>query len=318
MKTLISAIVIGTMSLASCSAANDETPSNKNQKTTENSSKPSMLSTGRIDIETAKGAMAASRKIMCSLKDGEPITYYWFGKAFSRRMGERDKHMFNVEGMNIRQCTTVSDSERGVGYKLVSREILLYKDPKSNEILKTWENPWTGEEVEVMHVANDPVNFTSYETGRDGKPARFSGHFLGDGWHQTNTVPLFYPNPLASEFQNEIGGIYHATEMFNFFGDTDDLLDDSKNTADVAVSWERMSDWLPWMKMAGRDGVIYMHTAGRKVASWEAMPDTMKDEIKTHYPEYIAPPPADDPRENITSWKYYKQVKDGEVELPKR
>jgi len=233
-------------------------------------------------------------------------------------MGERDKHMFNVEGMNIRQCTSVSDPERGAGFKLVSREILLYKDPKTNEILKTWDNPWTGEEVEVMHVANDPVNFTSYETGRDGKPAKFSGHFLGDGWHQTNTVPLFYPNPLASEFQSEIGGIYHATEMFNFFGDTDDLLDGSKNTAKVAVSWERMSDWLPWMKMAGRDGVIYMHTAGRKVASWDAMPDTMKNEIRSHYPEYVSAPPADDARKNVTSWEYYKSVKHGEVELPKR
>lgn len=316
MKKLFSTIFIGSIAIASCSAANEKTPSNKEQKAADQIS--SKVLSSRIDIETAKGAMTASRKIMCSLKEGEPITYYWFGKAFSRRMGERDKHMFNVEGMNIRQCTTVSDDERGTGYKLVSREILLYKDPKTNEVLKTWENPWTGEEVEVMHVANDPVNFTSYETGRDGKPVRFSGHFLGDGWHQTNTVPLFYPNPLASEYQNEIGGIYHATEMFNFFGNTDDLLDASKNTAEVAVSWERMSDWLPWMKMAGRDGVIYMHTAGRKVASWEAMPDTMKNEIRAHYPEYKGPPPADDTRKNVTSWEYYKQVKEGKVELPKR
>jgi len=319
MKALFSTVAISVMAIASCSAASEDSPSNEAKNNpAPNASKPSPLPTGRIDVATPRGAMAASRKIMCSLIDGEPITYYWFGKAFSRRMGERDKHIFNVEGMNIRQCTTVSDAERGLGYKLVSREILLYKDPKTNEILKTWENPWTGEEVEVMHVANDPVNFTSYETGRDGKSAKFSGHFLGDGWHQTNTVPLFYPNPLASKFQSEIGGVYHATEMFNFFGDTDDLLDGSKNTARVAVSWERMSDWLPWMKMSGRDGVIYMHTAGRKVTSWAAMPDTIKNEIHSHYPEYVSAPPADDDRKNMTSWKYYKAVKDGEVELPIR
>jgi len=318
MKTLFSIVTIGALAIASCSAASEDTPSNKAQKTSVTSSKPSPHPTGRIDIDTSRGALAASRKIMCSLKDGEAITYYWFGKAFSRRMGERDKHMFNVEGMNIRQCTTVSDATRGVGYKLVSREILLYKDPKTNKVLNTWENPWTGEDVEVMHVANDPVNFTSYETGRDGKPASFNGHFLGDGWHQTNTVPLFYPNPLASDFQNEIGGTYHATEMFNFFGNTDDLLDGSKNTAEVAVSWERMSDWLPWMKMGGRDGVVYMHTAGRKVESWDAMPDSMKDEIRNYYPEYVGPPPADDTRKNMTSWKYYKQAKEGKINLPKR
>lgn len=319
MKALFSTVAISVIAIASCSAASEDTPSSMAQKAKNtSSSKPSPHPTGRIDVENPRGALTASRKIMCSLQDGEPITYYWFGKAFSRRMGERDKHIFNVEGMNIRLCTTANDSERGLGYKLVSREILLYKDPKTNEILKTWENPWTGEEVEVMHVANDPVNFTSYETGRDGKPTKFGGHFLGDGWHQTNTVPLYYPNPLASEFQNEIGGVYHATEMFNFFGETDDLLDGSKNTAEVAVSWERMSDWLPWMKMSGRDGVIYMHTAGRKLASWDAMPDTMKNEIRSHYPEYVSAPPADDTRKNMTSWKYYKAVKSGEIKLPQR
>ncbi len=272
----------------------------------------------KLNPESAQDTVKINRKIMCSLVDDEPITYYWFGRAYSRRTGEADKHMFNVEGMNIRSCSAVEDADRGMGYKLVSREILLYRDPESNKVLKTWDNPWTGEEVEVYHVANDPVNFTSYEKGRDGKPSIFGGHFLEDGWHMTTTVPLFYPNPLASEYQAEIGGTYHATEMFNFMGNRDDLLDPNKNTAEVHVGWVRMSDWLPWMKMQGRDGVIYMHTAGRKLDSWDAMPDGMKNEILTHYPDYVAPPPADDPRSNETSWKYYKSVKTGEKSLPNR
>lgn len=271
-----------------------------------------------LDLNTAEGAHKAMRKVQCSLIDNEPVTYYWFGKAFSRRMGERDKVLFDVEGMNVRACSTISDPKKGTGYHLVSREILLYKDAKTGEILKTWENPWTGEEVEVMHVANDPVNSKSYVMGRNGKPGKFAGDILGDKWQMNFTIPLFYPNPLASEYQKEIGGTYHATEMFNFLGDLEDLKDGSKNTADVAVGWARMSDWLPWMNMQGRDGVIYMHTAGRKLDSWDDMPDGMKDEINKHYPEYVAPPPAGDPRKNMTSWKYYKAVKDGDIKLPKR
>ena len=271
-----------------------------------------------LDPSNSADAIQISRKIMCSTKDGEPITYWWHGKAFSRRMGERDKLLFTVEGMNIRTCSAVSDPKRGDGMKLVSRELLLYKDPKTGEVLSTWENPWTGETVDVLHVANDPVNFSLYETGRDGKPYTWNGDMLGGRWWTTNTVPLFYPNPLASEYQNEIGGIYHATEMFNFFGDVKDLLNDRRRTAQVSVGWTRMSDWLPWMKMAGRDGVIYMHTAGRKLDSWDDMSDTMKAEIEKHYPDYVAPPPVDDPRKNETSWIYYKKVRDGEREAPKR
>ena len=272
----------------------------------------------QLDPDDPADALTIGRKIGCSTVDGEPITYWWHGRAYSRRQGERDKHLFNVEGMNVRSCTSVSDPEKGDGYKLVSREILLYKDPKTDEVLAKWENPWTGETVDVLHVANDPVNFTAHTIGRDGKPSTFRGTILGDRWWMTNTVPLFYPNPLASEYQKEIGGTYHATEMFNFFGDTGSLFDPDTTTAEVQVGWVRMSDWLPWMKMEGREGIIYMHTAGRKLDSWDDLSETMKNEIEEHYPDYVAPPPSDDPRRNETSWLYYKKVRDGEREAPKR
>lgn len=273
---------------------------------------------GKIDLNTTQGALDAMRKVQCSLVDGEETTYYWHGRAYSRKMGERDKHLFNVEGMNIRACVTNTDAKRGDGFKLVTRELLIYVDKDTGEVIKTWDNPWTGESVEVMHVANDPVNNGFYELGRDGKPSKFAGDIMGDRWQMSFTVPLFYNNPLASEYQSEIGGTYHATEMFNFFGQIDDLTDRSKNSANVAVGWARMSDWLPWMKMGGREGVIYFHTAGRKLEKFDDLPEVLKDEIKTHYPKYDSAPPLDDTRRNMTSWKYYKAVKDGTEVLPKR
>ena len=271
-----------------------------------------------LDPDDPDDALTIGRKIGCSTVDGEPITYWWHGKAYSRRQGERDRLLFHVEGMNIRACSSVDDPEKGPGYKLVSSELLLYKDPETGDVLSTWDNPWTGETVDVLHVANDPVNFTAYKIGRDGKPSTFSGDFLGNRWWQTNTFPLWYPNPLAGEYQQEIGGTYHATEMFNFMGDVESLLDPDTSTADVQVGWARMSDWLPWMMMNGREGVIYMHTAGRKLDSFDQLSDTMKAEIAEHYPEYESPPPIDDARRNETSWIYYKKIRDGERQAPER
>ncbi|MEO0574801.1 MAG: DUF1838 family protein [Pseudomonadota bacterium] len=272
----------------------------------------------RLDLGNAEDVLTANRKIMCSTQDAKPVTFWWHGKAYSRRMGERDKLLFAVEGMNVRQCTSVKDDTRGNGFKLVSREILLYKDAKTGEVLSTWDNPWSGATVDVLHVANDPVNFTSYVIGRDGSAASWTGTNKDGRWWTTTTVPLFYPNPLAGDYQAEIGGTYHATEMFNFMGDLDSLLGADTDTAEVQVGWVRMSDWLPWMMMGGRDGVIYMHTAGRKLDSWDDMSDLMKQEIATHYPDYVGPPPADDTRRNETSWSYYKKLRDGERVAPTR
>ena len=271
-----------------------------------------------IDLSTPEGVLMAQRKLWCSLNDGEVVVWWWHGDAYSRREGERDKKLFDVEGMNIRACYAAEHPERGPGFKTVSREILLYKDPKTGEVLSKWENPWTGESVDVLHVANDPVNGEFYRLGRDGKPVTWSGSGVGDHWWTTNTIPLFYHNVLGGAYQAEVGGTYHATEMFNFMGDKSDLLDKSKPVAEVKVGWARMSDWLPWMKMGGRDGVIYMHTAGVKLDSYDQLSDTMKAEIAEHYPEYAAPPPGDDDRKNETSWTYYLKIKTGELTAPDR
>ncbi|MCC7200140.1 MAG: DUF1838 family protein [Gammaproteobacteria bacterium] len=260
-----------------------------------------------IDLGTPDGAMAASRKIQCSLTDNKPVTFSWRGDMYSRVEGERDRLLFKVEGMNVRQCVTVTDPQKGTGFKLVSREILLYLDPQTGEVVRKWKNPWTGEEVDVLHIANDPVNSTSWPVGRDGKPLQWTGQSQGDHWWNTLTVPLFYSNPLAGDYQKQIGGFYHATEMFNFFGNLSDLTNARSDSAEVRVGWVRMSGWLPWMNMSGRSGAVYFHTAGRKLNSWDELPAVLKNEIKASYPEYVGPPPGDDPRPNETSWSYFKK-----------
>ena len=269
----------------------------------------------QLNPKVPADALALSRKIACSMKDGEPATYWWHGEVYSRREGEADRHLFNVEGMNIRACVKAPE---GDGFNLVSRELLLYTDVDTGELLKTWVNPWTGETVEVLHVANDPVNGKFRSKGRDGKPYVWDGTISGGTWWQTTTVPLFYPNPLAGAYQAEIGGTYHATEMFNFFGEAASLLDPESPAKNVQVGWVRISDWLPWMKMGGRDGVVYFHTAGRKLNSFNELPKLVRDEIRKNYPEYDAPPPLDDPRANMTSWKYFDGVRKGDIKAPKR
>ena len=269
------------------------------------------LVTAIANAEPSPGGeqLEAYRRMQCSLEDGKPAVYWWHGRAYSRVPGEPDRLLFRVEGMNIRQCGTVTDAEKGTGFRLVSREILLYQDPETGEVLKQWQNPWSGETVEVLHVANDPVNGRpSFPIGPGGKPFSLPFTILGDQWWLTSTVPLFYNNALGGEFQQYIGGIYHATEMFNFMGDTSSLEPGSGDTSDIRVGWVRMSDWLPWMKNRGRAGIIYFHTAGRKLDSFDQLSPVMKQQIAENYPKYSEPPPLDDSRPNETSWTYFKKI----------
>ncbi len=262
----------------------------------------------RIDLGTPEGANQAARRVQCSDKDGEPTVYWFHGEGFARVPGEPDRKLFNVEGMNVRTCVTVDDPQRGKGWRLVSRELLLYTDPATGELLKTWNNPWTGKTVEVLQTANDPVNQRPvFAIGADGKPARWRGTIVGDTWWHTLTVPLFYRNPLGGDYQRYVGGAYHATEMFNFFGKVSDLVNPKIANPPVEVGWVRLASWLPWMEMGDRTGLIYIHAAGRKLERFEQLPPVILKAIESTYPEYRSPPPGDDTRPNETSWTYFRK-----------
>ena len=262
----------------------------------------------QLDPAVPADALEISKRTQCGAKDGEPAVYYWSGRVYSRIDGEPDKLLFRGEGMNIRQCVAADDPKRGKGYRLVSREIMLFLDPKTGEIARTWANPWTGETVPVGQIANDPVNSRpSFPVGADGKPFTVSLKRVG-GWVQMPVeVPLFYENPLAGDYQDYVGNKYHAMEIFDFAARADELLDTKNATAYPSVSWVRVSDWMPWMKMRGRHGNIVFNAMGAKLKSFDELPKVLKDEIAANYPAWTAPPPGDDARPNETTWTMFKK-----------
>ena len=264
-----------------------------------------------IDPTTPEGYIQVQRKIQCSLQDEQPVVYTWFGRAWSRVPGERDRNVFNLNGFNIRQCTRIEDDTRGMGYRLVSREIMLYLDPKTNEVLRTWNNPWTGETNEVIHVANDPVNSRpTFGRNKEGQPVVRPLKEVNGTWLMNIEVPLFYTNPLGGDYQKYVGGTYHATEIFDFNGSMKELLDPDQDVAYPVVSWVRIAQWLPWMEMGDRAGLLYFNAMGKKLESFDQLPEVMKTEIAANYPVYNAPPPIDDPRPNETSWTVMKKIID--------
>jgi hypothetical protein len=272
------------------------------------------LAAKALDPNKPEDALLLNRKMTCTLEDGKPIIHWWKGSMMSRVPGERDRVLFNVQGMNIRQCGTFNDPKRGPGFRSVSREVMLYLDPQTNEVLRKWKNPWTGEEVEVIHVANDPVNMRqpTYAYSADGKGTTFRGTFVKDMVWTSGEAPLWYDNPLAGDYQDYVGNKYLAMEMLNSFTDAKSLLDPKIATLpSVSISWARVSDWIPWMKMGGRTGLVVFTTVGKRVASIDDLSEPLRSEIRKNYPTYLVPPPLDDARPNETSWTYIKKIVDG-------
>lgn len=269
-----------------------------------------------LDPANADDQLRIQVKMSCSLVEGTPTLYWWSGRVWARVPGEPNRLLFNVHGMNMRQCRVKQDPVRGFCYRSVSREVMFYLDPVTNEVARRWKSPWSGEEVDVVHVANDPVNARDWYCSRDkdGKPVdrsdnlTFKDDLLLEGG---GAARLFYKSPLAGEYQDYVGGIYHAMEFGTSAALASEALDATDSELqDTLISWVRISRWLPWMKMGDRDGLVVFHTAGMRLDSWEQLPEVVRREVDTRYPSYKAPPPLDDLRPNETSWTVFKKFID--------
>ncbi len=264
-----------------------------------------------LDPTKAEDVIKIQRKLICwTLTDAQPRQAVWQGNVYSRVPGEKDRLIFKVVGVNTRQCASAQHPDYGEGFRSVSREVMLYLDPDSGEVLRRWTNPWTGQEVEVVHVANDPVNMRApmYARGPKGTPLRANGRVMGDMYVTANEFPLFYPNPLGGAYQKYVGGMYQAIELFNNFTNAEELLDADKVDAPrVYIAWVRVSQWLPWMEMGGRPGYLIFNTQGSTIDSLDEMPDILRTELEANYPIYFSPPPVDDDRPNDTSWTVFKR-----------
>ncbi|MEI6264814.1 MAG: DUF1838 family protein [Sphingobacteriia bacterium] len=256
-----------------------------------------------FDLSNPKDNMDAYVKMRASLDPKEEVIFYAKGAIYAYDPDKPWKHVFNFEMYNIGRVEKMAGDS---GWKLITREMLVYQDPKTNEILKTWKNPWTNEEVEVVHVWNDPVNQT-FKYGAFKVPFEKLGN---DRICLYNDVPLSYPSPLrkADWPENTRSDVYQGAELFNFFLSEKELMNPKTNNASADISWTRFSDFLPWMKMSSRPGNLLYQSRGFKLKDgWKDLPQPIRDFVMANYPEYQhAPDTYVAP--NMTSWKYYKKI----------
>ena len=223
----------------------------------------------------------------------------WTGSLYAFVPNERKQHLFKIVGVSVSRCLPNNDNS----WDFTSRELTYYLDPRTEEVIHQWQNPWTEETLPVVHVANSPVQ------------GLFKGVFpaLVNGDTTTFVFDLFtnYPNPLAGDerFRDySPQSTYQATELFKFTVSTAELLDPKiPEVSQVILSWDRIGPWLPWMKMGNKPGQLIYSAHGLKVNSFSELPEWLQTEINDRIPIYQDAPEHKLDQENITSWKYFKQ-----------
>ncbi|MGJ5675549.1 MAG: DUF1838 domain-containing protein [Nostochopsis sp.] len=238
-------------------------------------------------------------KTRSSLDPAESSFLSWTGKIYAFVPGEKRTLLFKIVGMSVSRCIP---TEAGC-WDFTSRELTYYLNPKTEEILHKWDNPWTKETVPVMHVANNPVQGHF----KDKFPAQV------DGESTTFVFDIFptYPNPLIGDAklaQYTPQSTYQAAELFKITVPTTDLFNlELTSVSQLRLSWDRIGQWLPWMKMGDRSGYLIYSAYGSKVQGFDELPQLLKDEINTRVPLYKNAPKSFLDVEDMTSWLYFQQ-----------
>jgi hypothetical protein len=244
-------------------------------------------------------------RIRCSLASDEQVITSWKGNVFLHLYQVEPYHLFDVVGMNVARCFYDQVNDQIV---LTSRETQLYVDVNTGSKLVQWHNPFTGQTVPVMHVANDPVqNFIPVE--------QFSieGFLTSDNQFVLPIdVNLFYPNPL---FDNETlrfyskEKFYQAGEYFKFFTTFDQVTNDKlSQVTQMDLSWTRVAPLLPWMNMSQAfTGSLTFSAQGSKVKSLDEISPVLFNEIVERIPIYRDAPTCQLNTTSETSWTYFKK-----------
>jgi len=270
------------------------------------------------DLTTAAGNVDAYAKIGSNLD--MKSTHYGFldGYVMGVAPGGAIKTFAGFRGLGTTRLLPLGGEH---GYRRVLREVVFYTDLETGEVLEEMENPFTGEKVRVVPVANDPFNRIIRETELsrpsfgglntneklEAKPFILNWKlFPNDRLMMERHINLYYPNALDPKkwIRESAGPMNQVTETYVYNMSLADLQNPELTTLDTTTVWGRHTPWLPWMLMGQAPGHCLYNVMAASLNSLEEAPDQRIIEyIAKHYPKYLdAPTEWEEPSLSSLEW----------------
>ena len=199
------------------------------------------------------------------------------------------------------------------GFRIYSREVLYYQDPDTGEILSEWSNPFLGgRKVEVVHIANDPVNGVFSMEGMGPLSAPYPYVSYGDDVVFQWNFFIFKPAAMnRAEYPlYSSGDVDQHAELWGIAGKKSEILNPDITSASCTMSWGRVADWLPFMEMGNSPGKMVFHSHSVKLMNGPSdLPRVILDFTEKHYPKYLsAPTEWNGPQMTSSAGEFKKRV----------
>ncbi len=237
--------------------------------------------------------------------DGRQVFGRCSGTINGVRPGEAVRTLFNFEVFSTIRVVRRPDGN----FDRMSKEVVFYTDPKTGAVLEEWDNPYTGERVKVVDIANDPYNWVirdwvgpppvpGADTHNLARPTGAKPFLLHWSDFSPDTVIVhegghaYYPNRLdPDKWRRESAGkMVQVSELFRYFIRREDLENQTLTHLPHNGVWMRITPWLPWMLMGQAAGhILYEGEFCANDTTDYHKPEVIA-RVKAKYPQYLEAP----------------------------
>lgn len=264
----------------------------------------------------------------------KPVIGGFHGLMYLRMPGKRLLPVFGYTGTGVVLCR---HDPRGF-LSVKSRETGYFTDLRTGEVLEYWDNPLTGERVEVYHFYNELIagtfgtevpKFMYGEAGdsptvmNDGTvfpdengrfPFRLPFTVHGDDVMLQWDYAHEYTNPVTPEgWPNySTGPRITPSEHFVLYCSQRDLEDRDLPTVRMRAGFSRLSECWPFMRMgrhAQRGATLFGRMHSHKgLAGYDDIPPKVLRYIEKHAPEYLTLPEGwESNNKRVETWGAFVQ-----------
>ena len=235
-----------------------------------------------------------------TIAEDEAAYLYVFGPAFGLRDATSFVPLFRLESLAVVRTITLP----GGAFRYLANQVILFCDFKTNEVLETWDNPYTGERNEVFHYRDGPLDYVldpnklaeRYALDTRGPLDRslvlewfFRGeHAYGDAIARTTL-----PNKLDPEEwpRASVGPTWQTFEVYRWQAKMREMEDLSlPSVPSFHGDFQTFKPWEPWMLMGQTPGSIFSVRTAFKPKSFDEVPRHVVDYIEKNLPDYLTPP----------------------------
>ncbi|MGY8963494.1 MAG: DUF1838 family protein, partial [Rhodospirillales bacterium] len=182
-------------------------------------------------------------------------------------------------------------------YAGVSFEVAYFTDWETGELLETFDNPYTGETVEVPQTRMGPSKLLLSLEGRrsPSESPRLAGldishRFLAPR-DEKGTVVLV-EEVIVGTPEDFNGPQFHYNEVTTYRAQMADLGNPEVMIANDSTHFNGIISWRPWLKMGDYPGHLFGTATGGRFERVDDYPDYYLELTNKHHPDVFEDPEA--------------------------